>query len=79
MPAMGRLGGTALGKAENLVEIHGLCSTEVQVLTRQEFTSQLPGNVGHSWMWIGMLSQCSSEAKLEGRARKTPLGKWSYS
>lgn len=74
---MGRLRGTALGKAENPVETHGLCSTEVQVLIRQEFSSKLPGNVGHRWMWIGMLSQCSAEAKLEGRARNTSLGKWS--
>lgn len=40
MPATRRLGGTALGKAENPVGTHGLCSTEVQVLIRQGFGSQ---------------------------------------
>lgn len=70
MPAMGRLGGTALGKAENPCgNTWVLCSTEMQVLIRQEFSCQLPWECGAQldmdWDAVSVLSR--SKAGREGQ------------
>lgn len=74
MPAMGRLGGTALGKAQNPCgNTWVLRSTEVQVLVGQEFSSQLPWECGAQldvdWDAASVLSR--SKAGREGQEHPT--------
>lgn len=79
MPAMGRLEGTALGKAENPCgNMWVLCSTEVQVLIRQEFSCQLPWECGAQldvgWDAVSGLSR----SKAEGEDQEHPSGQMAF-